>query len=336
MAGILLHDPSTTPSAPLPSVTADGLVPARVPTLYFIGVTTGGSSIQRVFPGWAAQLGLHGARLQGVDLPLGADPEVYRRVVRFIADDPLSLGAQVTTHKIDLFRAAGDLLDELDPLATLMGEVSCIVQRDGRLLGAAKDAVTSGLALDAFVPADHWERSGRQALVLGAGGAGVAITWNLTRPDRGADRPSEVVVTDTDPSRLRALEDLHRTSGAVVRLRTVLVGGTDDADEVLESLTAGSLVVNATGLGKDRPGSPLGAGARFPVGAFAWELNYRGDLQFLSHARSQGLTRQVQTEDGWVYFLHGWLQTIGAVFDVEVPTDGVAFRRLSEVAIAAR
>lgn len=335
MSGALLHDPSTS-MPPLPSVTVDGLVPARVPTLYFVGVTTGDSSIQRVFPSWAAQLGLQEARLQGVDLPLGADPAVYRRVVRFIAADPLSLGAQVTTHKIDLLTAAGDLFDELGPLATLMGEISCIIKRDGRLIGRAKDPITSGLALNAFVPADHWERTGRQALVLGAGGAGVAITWNLTRPERGADRPAEVIVTDSDQGRLNALTALYRTTGATTPLRTVLVRNTDETDAVLHSLRPGALVVNATGLGKDRPGSPLGATARFPVEAFVWELNYRGELQFLSQARSQALTREVRTEDGWTYFLHGWLQAIGEVFSIPVPTDGTDFRRLSDLALTLR
>lgn len=335
MSATLLHDPSTA-VPPLPSVTVDGLTPAPVPTLYFVGVTTGGSSIQRVFPSWAAELGLQDARLQGVDVPLGADPAVYRRIIEFIANDPLSLGAQVTTHKIDLLHAAGDLFDELGPLATLMGEVSCVVKRDGRLIGRAKDPITSGLALDAFVHAEHWELTGRQALVLGAGGAGVAITWNLTRAERGADRPAEVIVTDSDPARLDALVALYRTTGATTPLRTVLVRDTDESDAVLHSLHPGALVVNATGLGKDRPGSPLGASARFPVGAFAWELNYRGELQFLSQARSQGLTDGVQTEDGWTYFLHGWLQAIGEVFGIPVPTDGAQFRGLSDLALAVR
>ncbi len=41
-----------------------------VPTVYFIGVTTGQSTITRLFPFWAAILGLEDARLIGVDLPL--------------------------------------------------------------------------------------------------------------------------------------------------------------------------------------------------------------------------------------------------------------------------
>ena len=48
-----------------------------------------------------------------------------------------------------------------------------------------------------------------------------------------------------------------------------------------------SLVVNATGMGKDRPGSPLRAGAAFPERSAVWELNYRGELEFLRQARAQ-------------------------------------------------
>src|SRR4051812_32637531 len=108
--------------------------PAPEPTMYFIGVTTGSSSIMRVFPAWAAHLGLDAA-LTGVDLPLRADPERYREVVRAIRDDPLSLGALVTTHKLDLLDAARGLFDELGEDAELLGEISSISKRDRRLVG---------------------------------------------------------------------------------------------------------------------------------------------------------------------------------------------------------
>jgi shikimate 5-dehydrogenase len=76
--------------------------PAAVPTMYFIGVTTGKSSIMTVFPRWAEHLGLRGAVIRGIDCKWHDRPEVYRRAVEFIKHDPLSLGALVTTHKIDL------------------------------------------------------------------------------------------------------------------------------------------------------------------------------------------------------------------------------------------
>ena len=62
--------------------------PATRPTLYFIGVTTGKSSIMKVFPAWADYLGLEDAAIKGIDFPLHADPDAYRSAVAFIRDDP--------------------------------------------------------------------------------------------------------------------------------------------------------------------------------------------------------------------------------------------------------
>ncbi len=54
-----------------------------------------------------------------------------------------------------------------------------------------------------------------------------------------------------------------------------------------ESLPPGSLVVNATGMGKDRPGSPLGPTSVFPRDGVVWEFNYRGSLDFWHQALAQ-------------------------------------------------
>ena len=87
--------------------------PAKRPTMYFVGVTTGQSSIMKMFPIWAKELGLD-AEIKGIDLPIHAPAEDYRAVVQFFRDDPLSLGALVTTHKIDMYNAAKDMFDYLD------------------------------------------------------------------------------------------------------------------------------------------------------------------------------------------------------------------------------
>jgi len=80
------------------------------------------SSIMAVFPRWAAALGLGDCAINGIDLPLGAPAEEqYRAVVAAIRDDPMSRGALVTAHKIDLMHAAGGLFDDLDPHAASMG-----------------------------------------------------------------------------------------------------------------------------------------------------------------------------------------------------------------------
>jgi shikimate 5-dehydrogenase len=91
-------------------------------------------------------------------------------------------------------------------------------------------------------------------------------------------------------------------------------------------------VINATGLGKDAPGSPITGRAPFPPDGLAWELNYRGDLLFLDQARAAAARQRLTVEDGWVYFLHGWTRVIAEVFDVDIPISGPRFDRLSELA----
>ena len=307
--------------------------PATVPTLYFIGVTTGQSSIQTVFPRWAEALGLGEVRLQGIDLAPHAPRDDYRRVVDFIAGDPLSAGALVTTHKIDLYDAASDLFDEVDPLALLMGETSCLSKRDGRLVCHAKDPISAGLAIDAILPDGYWEQTGAEVSLMGAGGSSIAISWYLTRPERGADRPARIVVSNGSPQRLETIRRVHDEIGTDVPVETVHSPTPDGNDAILAALAPGSFVVNATGLGKDAPGSPLTDQAHFPADAVAWDLNYRGDLVFLDQAREAG---HVRVEDGWVYFLHGWTQVIAEVFDLDVPTSGPEFDALGEIAARSR
>ncbi len=309
---------------------------ATVPTLHFIGVSTGQSSIMTIFPRWAEALGLGPCAINGIDLPLHAPAEDYREVVSFVREDPGSAGALVTAHKIDLLHAAADLFDALDPHADSLHEVSCLSKRDGRLIGHAKDPISARLALEAIVPDGHWRRfgsnGGADAFLIGAGGAATAITWNLMRPRHGGDRPRRIVVSDVSADRLDNLRRFHDGLGSDVPVEYVLAGSTERNDAILHGLPPGSLVVNATGLGKDRPGSPLGSEARFPRGALVWELNYRGDLLFLDSAEAQAAEAELLTFDGWNYFLHGWTQVIAEVFAVGIPPSGPAFERLSFLA----
>ncbi|TDC07296.1 shikimate dehydrogenase [Nonomuraea longispora] len=289
----------------------------------FLGVTTSRSSIQALFPRWVRALGLPAARLIGQDLPLGSPPETYRAAVADLVADPHTCGALITSHKTGVHAAAADLFDELDDYARLCGEISLITKREGRLLGAARDVVTAARALRELLPPSHFARTGGHALCLGAGGAGLAIAVLLL--ERHADRPERLVVTDVVPERLRRVRDVAAILGAPVDARCAPSG-----DDLLAGLPDGSLVVNATGMGKDRPGSPIGDAALFPRRAVVWELNYRGPLDFLRQARRQAARRGLRVADGWRYFLHGWTDHIGGVFGITIGEE--TFARLDTIA----
>lgn len=310
------------------------MTPAEKPTFWFIGVTTAQSSIMRVFPEWARHLGLGDVDMRGIDLVPHDRPERYREVVAFLKSDPLSRGALVTTHKLDLFAAARDMFDEIDPHAALMEETSCLSKRDGRFVCHAKDPISSGLAIDGFVPEGHFARTGAEVFSMGAGGSTIALTWHLSQAARGADRPSRIVVSNRSQARLDHLAAIHESLGHGIPVECVLAPRAEDNDAVLARLSPGALVINATGLGKDAPGSPLTDGAVFPEQGIAWDLNYRGDLVFLDQARAQAAGRSLQVEDGWTYFIHGWTQVIAEVFHIDIPVRGPAFDEIA--AIAAR
>lgn len=306
--------------------------PATRPTLYFIGVTTGKSSIMKVFPAWAEELGLGDVQIVGMDFPLHADPEAYREAVAFIRDAPRSLGALVTTHKIDLFNACRDMFDVIDPFAELMKETSCISKADGKLVCHAKDPISSGLAIDGFLGEGYFARSGAEVFSIGAGGSTIALTWHLMRKERGRDVPARIVVSNRSKPRLDEIRHIHSLIPTDVPVEYVLAPTPADNDDVLAGMKPGSLIINATGLGKDAPGSPLSDDARFPEGAVVWDLNYRGDLIFLDQARAQQAERRLTIVDGWTYFIHGWTQVIAEVFHVGIGTDADTIGRLTDVA----
>jgi len=305
--------------------------PAAVPTLYFIGVTTGKSSIMQVFPRWAEALGLTGAVIRGFDLPLHAPAEQYRAVVEFIKGDPLSLGALVTTHKLDLFAACRDQFDFVDPYAEKLAEVSSLSKRGGLFRAHAKDPISSGLAMEHFVPENFWKDHRGEVLLIGAGGSSLAMSLYLTQERFGGNVPRRIILANRSLPRLasaaRILAGLSEKTEIAFEHRPEPSGN----DALVAALPPYSLVVNATGLGKDAPGSPTTDAVRYPEHSLVWEINYRGDLLFMDQAKAQATERNLHVEDGWIYFIHGWTQVIAEVFDVRI--EGETLQRMSDIAM---
>jgi shikimate 5-dehydrogenase len=300
----------------------------------FIGVTTAQSSMVRIFPRWCEILGLGEAELVGRDLPIHAPQEVYREAISALRADRDTVGALVTTHKIDLYRAAADLFDDLDRDARLLGEISCIARRGDRLLGWAKDPLSAGETLREMLGPGYFGDTGAEILIFGAGGAALAITLDLlTRPDSG-DRPRRMTVTDRDSTRLSGVQALHQAIGSEAPVVYVETADPRVNDGLVSWLPRRSLVVNATGMGKDTPGSPVTDEVLFPEEGIAWDLNYRGELTFLRQARAQETARQVRAVDGWRYFIHGWATILAEVFERSISP--AELRLLADAATFAR
>ena len=300
--------------------------------MYFIGVTTGKSSIMRVFPAWSKHLGLN-AVIRGIDLKLNAPRGEYRDAVEFIKNDPLSLGALVTTHKVNLLHASKDLFDELDPYAQCLQEISSISKRRSRLIGHAKDPLSAGASYEAIVPRGHWNKNRGHCLIFGSGGSSLALTLYLhNKAECGGDVPKKLIVTARRDASLNAMRRVHDSLSFSVPIDYVLAPIPAQADACVAELPPGSLVVNATGLGKDAPGSPTSDAVQYPVSSLVWEFNYRGNLVFLDQARLQAQPRNLTVVDGWNYFIHGWTRVIAEVFDIHIPQSGPDFDELSRIA----
>ncbi|MEJ2293790.1 MAG: shikimate dehydrogenase [Candidatus Lokiarchaeota archaeon] len=310
--------------------------PAKKPTFYYIGVTTSQSSIMKVFPKWVDYLGLRGASIIGINCKIHDDPLVYRKIVQFIKKDKNSLGALVTSHKIDLFEAAKDQFDKIDPYTELLGELSCISKRNGKLWAHAKDPITSGLAYEAFVEKDYWKKHHGEICIMGAGGASLALTTYLIENLEKERWPAEIYVTNRSSPRLKKMEKIHSCINSGIDFEYIHCPRPEDNDRVVNQLRSHSLIINGTGAGKDFPGSPLTDSVHFPEKALIWDYNFRGELVFLQQARGQQKEKNLYIEDGWVYFLHGWLRVIAEVFHIEIPTNGPKFEELSKIALHAK
>ena len=304
------------------------------PTFYFIGVTTTKSSIMKVFPLWMKVLGRPEVVMEGVDCKIHDDPEVYRQAVAQIKYDPNSVGALVTTHKIDLLTAARDMFEYLDPYAMITDEVSSISKLDGRLEGHAKDPITAGASLDAIIDPGYFARTHGDVLCFGAGGSAIATLLHLINKKDKGDRPAKFTFVNRSQGRLDHAKEM--VSGQKTDIQVEYICNADPAvnDKIMEKFAPHSIIINATGMGKDTPGSPITWDGKFPMNSIAWEFNYRGELDFMHQSLAQVESRKVFVEDGWIYFVHGWTQVVAQVLHFDLTP--ALFAKLNEAASSVR
>ncbi len=109
---------------------------------------------------------------------------------------PHNIGANVTTPYKE---AVLPLLDEVDHLASSIGAVNTIVKKGDKLLGFNTDAYGF---IEALVKEGHFALEGKRVVILGAGGAGKAVSFALLQ-----HKIASLAITDGIFERAQALAE---------------------------------------------------------------------------------------------------------------------------------
>ncbi len=202
-----------------------------------VGESLSGTLAHRLVEGCAQRAGVPLAYRVIDTEALNLDPHDLKRVVRWLVR--LGYDGFSVTHPYK--QQIIDLLDELTPTASDLGAVNTVTVREGRLVGDNTDWRGFASHLAAAAPDVRDDR----VLLLGAGGAGVAVAYGLLR-----DSSAHVTVADVDP----------RKAGDVVTRMAALFGADRVAlsrDTALAIQTCQGLV-NATPRGMTaHPGVPI-------------------------------------------------------------------------------
>ncbi len=282
------------------------------PNVYFLGLATEKSASRRIFPAWAEAIGWS-ASLVGVDLPQETDCDGYRTFLAQLKGDKLCAGAQVTVHKVGLYRCLAADFDDLDDDARSLGEVGGISVRQEVLAAFSPDMLALSGELEEILAKYSAGRKPGEMVILGGGGAGRAIALASARLGNAAF--SKITVTEQDDEVKGDLEQHLTRKFSEIGWSDFRIDDAGKNDDIVGSAASGSFIVNATGLGKDAAGSPISRDTLLPRDSVAWDLNYHGDLAFLTHARQEASARQVVVRDGWSFFLRNWYACLTRLAD---------------------
>ncbi|MFZ9857120.1 MAG: shikimate dehydrogenase [Roseiflexaceae bacterium] len=186
---------------------------------------------------------------------------------------PQMYGANVTLpHKLAIL----PLLDEIDPLAELIGAANTIIRlADGRLRGTNTDAPAF---LDEVINVCGLNPDGIEVVILGASGAARAAAFALAHA--GATRITIINRT------LERAEELLGDVLSSLDHDPVLTYATPDESDLGDVIGNAHLIVNATSLGWHGDETPLPAQFIHP-GMVVYDMVYR-PTTLLSDAQARG------------------------------------------------
>lgn len=194
---------------------------------------------------------------------------------------PQNLGANVT---VPYKETALHLIDEVDNLASLIGAVNTIVNRDGKLMGFNTDAhgFLRALREDA-----KFEPENKRVVILGAGGAARAVTFVLLQ-----EKVNSLIIINRTSGRAEALVDSLTKYAIDRKIRTEVIVLPWQELKLREAVEHCQLIVNCTTLGIkysfQEEQSPLTADS-IPKGALVYDLVYNPlETALLRMAREAG------------------------------------------------
>lgn len=280
---------------------------ASEPKLLFIGVTTEQSKVNLLFPAWQRCLN-ENLQLDCRNIPLRSEPKDYIEVICEIRESPTVInGALITSHKAAVFQHASQVFDRVTSTANMLREIGMVYWRNGELVGDANDPLATAMTCEHILnECESWYSNSREAIILGGGGAGVALAHTLL--SHRQFECSHITIAESEHARVVELRAIISQWDAAVPIDIYHLA---DSTELVSSSQPSSLIANATGLGKDAPGSPVRESVSFPVNSIVWDFNYRfidqDEPTIYELAISQRERAGLHVEHGWRYFIWGWL-----------------------------
>ena len=173
------------------------------------------------------------------------------------------------------------MFDYFDPYAQVTRELSSISKRDGRLEGHAEGSDYGRIESGSYYWGGYFGRTDGHILSLGAGGSALATLLHLINKPNKADRPDKFVAINRSADRLEHMRNMVAKYETDIEVNHIQSNDPACNDKVMARMPEYSIIINATGMGKDTPGSPITDNGLFPrSNSIAWSLTYRGELDF--------------------------------------------------------
>lgn len=281
----------------------------------FLGVSTSKSLVNEAFPRWMNVLEKD-ISLQTFDLPIGSSEKSYLQYCSELKH-PNVVGSLITSHKTEIYEYCRGQFSILSNEATKLREISAIRNTDtlGELHGHNTDLEGARRSFEKLsVQNDNWISGSREVVIIGAGGACISILHCIQEHFPEVEKVS---VTEISQERITTAKEIADNNS----FRAEFFLSSETERRIANSGKA-PLVINASGVGKDTPGSPVSNTSCFPKNSTFWELNYRGDRELFFRLRDQSGSANFTIEDGWQFFVDGWTFNILFVLSI-VPDDNI-------------